>query len=289
MTQALQRRRPAGWTILLAVAAALLAAPSAHAQTQVDETRPAARDVRLEVSDIVVGSLRIVGWDREEIRVTGELGADVDRLSIEGDRGRYEIEVQWDEGNWNWNENGRRGRRDHDRHGDGNHRDVEIDLEISVPRGARLQIEGVTVGIDVDGVDGDVDVETVTGEIDYRGGARTLSLATVTGTIRVASPQVERLDVETVQGNIEFTGGFASGARLSFEAVGGSIVMRVPGDAAASFDIETMSGRIENDFGHEPVRESRWVPSSELRFSIGGGGASVSIETLQGSVEIRRQ
>ncbi len=50
-----------------------------------------------------------------------------------------------------------------------------------------------------------------------------------------------------------------------------------------------MMGSIESDFGQVPERESRWVPSQELRFTNGAGSGEVYIETLQGGVQIRRQ
>ena len=69
----------------------------------------------------------------------------------------------------------------------------------------------------------------------------------------------------------------------------GGIDLTVPSDINATFYIETMMGGIDNEFGQEPRRESRWVPSQELRFTNGTGSAEVHVETLQGGVNIRRQ
>jgi predicted membrane protein len=76
---------------------------------------------------------------------------------------------------------------------------------------------------------------------------------------------------------------------INLENVNGAIDLLVPGDINATFYVETMMGGIDNDFGQEPERESRWVPSQELRFRNGNGSADIHVETLQGGVSIRRQ
>lgn len=273
------------------LAAALVLPPGAEVFAQardIDESRPADPDARIEIEEIIVGSLRIVGWDRNEMRVTGTIGADVEYLEIDGDESSWEIRAEWPDRDHD--DEGRRiGVRDRDRDRNHEHREVSVDLEVRIPVGASLQVEGVTISVEVEGVDGPISVETVTGSIDYAGSSREVDLTTVTGRIGIDSAEVDRLDVESVQGDIEFRGALGASARATFEAVGGSIVLEIPADTSASFDIETMMGRIDNEFGQEAVRESRWVPSSELQFSLGGGDARVTVETLQGSVDIRRR
>ena len=55
----------------------------------------------------------------------------------------------------------------------------------------------------------------------------------------------------------------------------------------ADFYIETYSGSIKNDIGPEARRSSEYGPGRELRFTSGGGGARVSIESFSGSVKLR--
>lgn len=277
-------RRPTlvGLALLLLTGAA--PAPGTPGE-QVHETRPAAPDMRLEIDDIVVGSVHISGWDREEMEVTGRLGRDVTELTIEGDRDGYRISADWEDWgeDWSdWDDTGRQ--RDRDRH-----RDVDVDLEIRVPRAASLRVETVTAPVSIDGVDGEVDLETVTGSLDYQGGTDSVSLATVTGRIRAAGGRIARGQFESVQGDISWSGSFARGAEVSFETVGGNVELALPDDASASFDVETTMGDIDTDFEVQAERVNRWVNSQELHFSIGSGGARVSIETLQGRVRLRRQ
>lgn len=266
------------------LAALLAAAPAIGApQSEVHESRPASADMRLEIDEIIVGNIQITGWDRDEMEVVGHLGRDVNELLIEGGSERYEIGVdtedwdRWDDGR------GRRGRDADDRN------DVDVDLEIHLPRGASLDIETVTAPIHVQDVVGHIRLETVTGTIEYEGDAPSLSLETVTGDIRAAGSSLERGQFESVQGDIVWTGGIAARGRISFDTVGGSVEMRLPDGVSASFDVETTMGDIDTDFEVRTQRVSRWTRAQELHFTIGDGGAEISIETLQGDVRLRRQ
>ena len=55
---------------------------------------------------------------------------------------------------------------------------------------------------------------------------------------------------------------------------------------SARFDIETFNGSIDNCFGPEPVRTSRYTPGRELRFTEGDGNARVAIKTLNGGLRL---
>src|SRR5579859_6127407 len=58
----------------------------------VDESRPLNANGELRV-DNLAGSVRVAAWDKNEVRVTGQLGELVEKLSIEGDANSLEIKV----------------------------------------------------------------------------------------------------------------------------------------------------------------------------------------------------
>lgn len=266
------------------LATALPAAAWGAPQRQIDDSRPVSPDMTLEVDEIVVGHIRVLGWDQNEMSVTGTIGQDVDEFIIEGGPDYVEISADWNDWDDDDSDDGNRRRwrgRDHD--------DVDIDLEIRVPRGASLEIAGVTANITVTGVDGEIDLETVTGTIEYSGNAAVIDIANVTGPIHVASDSVGEGDFESVQGNITFTGNVRPGGEMSFETVGGSVTLELPAAVSAEFDIETMMGDIDNDFGPAPRSTNRWVPSKELSFRTGNGDGDIYIETLQGTITLRQQ
>lgn len=265
------------------IAAGILAFPGAAlAQQQIDNTRTVSPTVRVEIEEIIVGHIRVIGVAGNEMTVTGTIGADVDEFVIEG--GPDFVEIYAELGSWD---------SDDDDHGSrrwrGYEKDVDIDLEIRVPTGASLEIGGVTATFVVEGVNGVIEIESVTGDITYSGDATMLDLTNVTGSITASVTSVMEANLESVTGRVTFTGDVSAGGELTMENVTGSIELNVPASISASFDIETMMGDIDNEFGQKPRRESRWIPSQELSFTNGGGAAEIRIETMQGSVTIRKQ
>ena len=272
------------------------------AQEDVDARRKADPDCRVEIENMA-GSVRVVGWARDEVHVTGQIGHGAEGLDISGDPDEIQIEV--------------------DVHGPGFH--VDSDLEIHVPAGADVEIEAfnadITVSkvtgsveantvngdIRVDGSRGEVDVETVNGDVEVSGTATKVVAESVNGTVRVrgASGDVEALTVngellvaggmlrrgslETVAGSIRFEGGLAPGADVDIESVSGDVELLLAPDASADIQVSSFSGEIENDFGPEAESVSRYTSEKELRFDVGDGDARISIETLSGNVYLRRR
>lgn len=271
--------------IAVLIAAGILAIPGAAlAQQQIDDTRTVSPTVRLEIDEIIVGHIRVIGGAGNEMTVTGTIGADVDDFVIEG--GPDAVEIYAEIGHWDHDDDEHDGRR---RWSGSENNDVEVNLEIRVPSGASLEIDGVTASFEVEGVDGTIEIESVTGDITYSGSASMLDLSNVTGSITAASTSVMEADFESVNGSITFAGDVGAGGELSMENVNGSIDLTVPASISARFEVETMMGGIDNEFGQEPRRESRWIPSQELSFTNGSGAAEIQIETMQGSVTIRKQ
>jgi hypothetical protein len=274
-------------SIIGLVAAGVLAfSGAALAQEEVNDTRTVSPTVMVEIDEIIVGHIRVIGVAGNEMTVTGTIGADVDEFVIEG--GPNAVEIYAEIGSWDDDDDEGEGGRRRWRGRSENH-DVEVNLEIRVPTGASLEIEGVTATFVVEGVNGMIDIESVTGDITYSGNATMLDLGNVTGSITDSATSVMEADFESVNGDMSFTGSVSTGGELSMENVNGAIELNVPGDISASFDVETMMGNIDNAFGQEPRRESRWIPSQELSFTNGSGAAEIMIETLQGSVHIRKQ
>ncbi len=292
--------------VATATATVAFAAPQ-----QVRETGIVAADVDVEVYN-VAGSVRISGWDRNEVRVEGSLGEGVERLAFENDGDDVEIRVVVP----------RRRRRDPARQVGDTH------LEIMVPRGASVSVETLAATITVVDVDGSVSMESSAGSVTYRGAAMDIEAgsaagdieinataagasidvegvagsimvqftdasvraSSLTGGVRVIGGRLREGDFESVSGSLYFEGEIAAGAELDFENFNGSIELLIPGDTAASFDITTYSGTIETEFGFEGRSVEAYSPEQEAEFTLGdGGGAEVSVETFSGTVRVRRR
>lgn len=292
---------------LLLLMAIALASSAAWAGESVDVTKSASATPTVEIENLA-GSVKINGWDREEIKVSGVLGDDTDGLDFSGSGDSFDIEVEIPDSY---------GRR---------HRDLDSDLEIWLPAGSSVSVETVSASIRVSGVNGRLELESVSGEVTVDGaptsadvetvsgsielsGSETLAIAesvsgkielsgvagrveaaTVSGSIRVEASDIEQGEFEAVSGSVRFTGALSPGARLSAESHSGSVVLNLPADTSARFQVETFSGGINNGFGGgEAERTSRYAPGKRLDFTIGSGDAQVSVESFSGSVTLNPQ
>lgn len=293
-------------TIKLLTLCLLIGSSPVWAGQAVDRTVAADADAAIEIENIA-GSLTITGWDRNEIKITGTLGDDVEELTVEGQRDRFEIGVEIPEGR-----------------GFGK-RDIDANLEIRVPSGSGLEIETVSASISVSGVNswlelssvsgnieatggiteaeiesvsgsirltGDnsvAEIESVSGNVELEGVGQAVDVSTVSGTISVKAREINRASFESVNGRIEFDGTLSSSARFSAECHASNVVLMLPAATGASFEISTFSGNIDSEFGGTVERTSRYAPGKRSEFSTGDGGARVSIETFSGNVEVRKK
>jgi hypothetical protein len=144
--------------------------------------------------------------------------------------------------------------------------DVKVEFAVRVPPGVRFV--GRTVNGRVSGRDlpADAEAHTVNGGVEL----------TAAGNVKA----------ETVNGSIQARGGRADWkGTVDFETVNGSITLELPADASAEFDAETVNGSIETDFAVSG--ESRRT-RRRLSGTIGSGGRRLELETVNGSIAIRK-
>jgi DUF4097 and DUF4098 domain-containing protein YvlB len=289
----------------IAVAVLSVAAQAAHpaGAAQVDERRPAAPDGLVEVEN-PAGSVRVIGGSKAEVTVTGTLGRRAS-LSLTGDGRRTRVEVEVE----------------------GNPHATRSDIEVHVPAGSRVSVESFASSIVVSGVTGPVTAETVNGSVSVAGSVKEVSAESVNGAVEVSGAPTrvhvgtvngsvtvrgargeleantvngevrvvgggpfERAQLESVSGAIYFEGALAPHAYLEAQTVSGAVELLLPPNVAADFTVNTFSGDIDTEFGAAVYRTGRHTPEEkELTFSTGGGGAKVSIETLSGSVTLRKR
>lgn len=293
--------KPRNTFLITALAILCLAATAVVAADKVDETRKVDRDADVKVSNLA-GELKVVGWDRDEVHVEGTLDPKAEKLDISGDKHKLTIEVKYP-------------RR--------NKGDLKGSfLTVQVPKGCRLEAKGVSTDVSVVDVEGDIEVGTVSGDVDVGGQPRSMSVETVSGdtTIRSTSPHTEvqsvsgdveirdvrdDLSVQSVSGDVTVETGALS--RLEFNAVSGDLDLKadprgdarwkidchsgevklsLPDDLDANVDISTFSGDIDDGFGHDAHRTSKYAPGHELSYTQGGGKASLEISVFSGDVKL---
>ena len=102
------------------VLATVLAGPAwVAAQTPVDKSRPAAAEGKVSIENMS-GSVKVTGWDRAEVQVKGTVGSGGE-LSFDGSEKQTTIEVEAEHGN---------------------PMGIKSDLEVFVPAGSSVSIEG---------------------------------------------------------------------------------------------------------------------------------------------------
>jgi DUF4097 and DUF4098 domain-containing protein YvlB len=287
--------------LVLAILALLAAAP-ALAEEKVDLKGEAASDGTVHIENIA-GSIVVKGWDRDEIAVTGTLGDDVERLDFETGR-KSRVKVVYPKKSKNIREG--------------------ADLEIMVPAGSDLEIECISADISVTGVRGEIEasaisggvtiegeceeleaesisgdvlvvggapemqVGSISGSVEARGGRAEVEAETVSGGIELEFDEFLNLTVESVAGDATVRGALHEDASVEIELHSGDLVLVVPADVSADFGIETFSGDVDDAFGHEATKVSKYAPGKELEFTTGGGDARVRISTFSGKVTIKK-
>jgi hypothetical protein len=248
------------------LAAALVAAGSLLAEVPINEHRDVTPDGLIEVS-LVAGTVKVTGWDKPEVELTGSLSDDQQKLEITGGKDRLKIEVKLPEGK--------------------HHYSGESDLVLRVPRGSGMDVETVSGNIEVADLKARLQLNTVSGDLVVKGTPREVKLNTVSGDISLDDGEsLESADFNTVSGSIEAHVRFRASGSFRFETVSGNITLKVPSGANAEFSLSTFSGGITSDFGEKPEKTSKYLPSQELDFTVGSGGARVKVNAFSGHIKI---
>jgi len=280
------------------------AAGAAWAGQTVNESIPVTPGAEIQVENLA-GSLTIEAWNKGILEVTGTLGDGVEELDISVDEedGEIYIEVEFDE----------------DYHGK---QITNTDLVIRLPADSPLSVETVSSSISVSGMTSWVDIETVSGAVIVRGQPEGLDIEAVSSSVKVetapsgtsiesVSGEIEvdqvlgEFDAENVSGKIIINGGSLGEASMEtvsgnidcyavpggevdvdMETMSGTITLLVDSNAPASYDLSTFSGSINNEFGPEAQRTSKYTPGKELSFNTGHGGPSISLTSFSGTIKL---
>jgi len=270
----------------------------------VEKRAPADPNGEVEIVN-VAGSVRVIGWDRAEVELRGQLGRDVERLDFNSDEKRTEIRVVLPRGS---------------------SRDADSDLTVRVPATSALKVNTVSADQTIQGMRGAQRLQTVSGTIHAETGGddfagKTISgdivvsaaasakpaiytvssvsgdlevskvsgeidIQTVSGDIKVTATELTRARVRTTNGDVEISARLASGARFDAETISGDVDLRLAGPLDVEFDVHTFSGDIETCFSDGIVNVARYGPGQHFSFVRGGGSAMVRIKTMSGTVDV---
>jgi hypothetical protein len=144
--------------------------------------------------------------------------------------------------------------------------DTEVSFTVRVPSGVRFNGRTVNGRVEANNLTADVEATTVNGDVEV----------TTTGLARA----------KTVNGSITAVMAHADWSDdLEFKTVNGSIDLTMPASLSAEVEVKTLNGEISSDF---PLTVRGTFGRRHMSGTIGGGGRALQLETVNGSVNIRR-
>jgi hypothetical protein len=144
--------------------------------------------------------------------------------------------------------------------------DVTVRFTVRVPAGVHLVGKTVNGEVNASRLNGDLTLSTVNGSIAF----------STTGTARAT----------TVNGSIRGEMGRADWTdRLEMSTVNGGITLTFPATLSTDVNASTVNGDIDTDF---PVSTTR-ISRRRIEGTIGGGGRTLSLETVNGSISLKRE
>jgi DUF4097 and DUF4098 domain-containing protein YvlB len=248
----------------------------------------------------VSGRIEVIGWDRPEVSVHGELDEGVERVDLTSEHGRTVVKVVLPPA--------------------GHHGDAE--LHVKVPKESEVNVSAVSAEVTSSGVlgeqrlsavsgdvtaefAGDLEVKTISGEVRLKGhgqparlhvssvsgdvrlehGAGELEASTVSGSLVVSLDSARSVRARTTSGDLRFEGKLTRGADFDATSVSGGLDVRLSADGGYSYEARSFSGDITNCFGAEPA-EHHHGPGHTLEGTRGEGAGHVRLKSLSGEIQL---
>jgi hypothetical protein len=155
-------------------------------------------------------------------------------------------------------------------HGGGmRNNDVNVEFHVLVPKGVKVGVNTVNGAVTVEGATAEVDAGTVNGDVEVATSGGPVNASTVNGGVRA---RVGRVDGD---------------ADMEFTTVNGTVIAEFTGEFGGDVEMSTVNGALRTDY--EITVTGRLDPK-HLRAHIGKpGGPRIKLETVNGSVELRRR
>jgi DUF4097 and DUF4098 domain-containing protein YvlB len=158
------------------------------------------------------------------------------------------------------------------------------DLEIRMPRSAKVNVRSGDGSIVARGLEGELEFASGDGRVDLEDLDGSLRAKTSDGSMR-ASGRFDVLDLHTGDGRIEAEVRPGSQLREAWEVrtSDGSVSLRVPGDLAADVELRTGDGHITTNI---PIVVEGRFDHHEVHGKMNGGGNRLTVHTGDGSVTL---
>lgn len=245
------------WPAALVLAAAVTQPAFARERETVNQVYETGASPRLSLSNIN-GDVTVDGWDKNQIEVTALKTAaskdDLDDIEIrtrkDGDHLRIDVKLKHQDG---WSYRGE---------------SPSVDFTIHVPRGTEVdQVELVNGDVELTNIAGDVEASSVNGRVAGEKLGGDVNLSAVNGDISLVA-----------------TGGPTS---IRMNSVNGEVTLVLPKKFDARIEAGTLHGDITAIDGLDVDATS--FTGSSMKGTIGKGTMKVDLNTVNGSIAIRRE
>jgi putative adhesin len=126
--------------------------------------------------------------------------------------------------------------------------------------------------------------QNVNGDVRANDLSRFVRASSVNGSVRVSTKSWA--EVSSVNGDVEAQMGSAGWTgTLHIDTVNGSIKLEMPGDLSAEVAFKSVNGKLDSDF---PLTVEGSFGGHSVHGRIGNGGRELKMETVNGSVQIRK-
>ena len=224
----------------------------------------------------VSGDIRVRGADTEEAVVIARSShGRADSLPLAVRRGEGSLEIELSPKDPSFFGFGRRGVG-------------SIEFDVTLPRGARVDINAVSSDIEARGLVGDQEFRTVSGDMSLEQVAGRIDLTTVSGDISLQAEGSIEPRLATTSGDIELTAPQVRGLQL--RTVSGDAEVRAAFDPGSTHTVETVSGDASISAGSGlTVDVKRGIDLSgngARQRVVGDGSARLRFRSLSGDIHL---
>ncbi|MFN8587639.1 MAG: hypothetical protein U0704_07520 [Candidatus Eisenbacteria bacterium] len=140
-----------------------------------------------------------------------------------------------------------------------------VEGEVNVVDARDVRATSINNGVQLEQVVGQIEVESVNGDIAMR---------------RVRSPRVV---ASSIGGSVVFSGAFEPRGHYRLVSHTGNLQVGVPVGAGVDVNVASWNGAFQTDL---PLQVGRQRRGRQLRFTLGGGGSTLELESFQGLIQL---
>jgi len=159
-----------------------------------------------------------------------------------------------------------------------------IELEIHMPRSAKVDVRSGDGAVSAKGLEGELEFTTGDGRLEIEDADGSLRAHTSDGSVRV-SGRFDVLELRSSDGRVEVEARPGSQLREAWDvrSSDGSVTLRVPGDLAADVALHTSDGSITTNI---PIVVEGSYGRHDVHGKMNGGGKLLTVHTSDGSVTL---